>query len=136
VRRGSPDVYVGDLTASAGKLENVKRLTYDSQADLPHGWTPDSSAFIFESDRSGVFQIYRQALTVHDPDIIAPTNTTEVFPQISPDGKWILYENNGGPFPSEPYKLFRVPAAGGAPVEFPAAPLASIVARIPARHAS
>jgi DNA-binding winged helix-turn-helix (wHTH) protein/Tol biopolymer transport system component len=117
VRAGSADVYVSDFNAAGKKLENVKRLTYDLQADYQHAWTKDSSTVIFESDRSGLFQIYRQALNRRDPEIINASNTAQVFPQLTSDGRWILYQSNGRRDAGPPYKLFRVPAAGGAPVE-------------------
>lgn len=117
VRGGSPDVYVGDLVSPEWKLQNVRRLTNDAQTDFQHGWTRDSSTVFFESDRGGLFQIYRQALDRRDPEIVAPTNTSQVFPQLSPDGAWVLYESNTQPAPRPPYKLFRVPIGGGAPTQ-------------------
>lgn len=118
VKTGAPDVYVGDFNAAAKTLDHVKRLTHDSKIDYQHAWTADSSTVIFESNRTGTFQIYRQRLDRHDAEIIAPSNLTQVFPQLTPDGKWILFESNGSPGMGGTYKLYRVPAQGaGTPVE-------------------
>ncbi|MFL6465437.1 MAG: hypothetical protein ACJ73N_13625, partial [Bryobacteraceae bacterium] len=50
-------------------------------------------------------------------ETIAATAGEEALPQLSPDGKWILYAFKPGPLPKPTDSLFRVPVGGGSPVQ-------------------
>jgi Tol biopolymer transport system component len=59
-------------------------------AESPFGWTPDSKAIFFTSNRSGRVGIYRQAL---DQDIAEPI-VIEGYgrdPHVTPDGKSVFF---------------------------------------------
>jgi len=104
-------VYIGRLS-SDGKLAEGRRLTPDERYNTPYGWTADSKAVIFRSDRTGRFALYKQALDQQAPDLIPTGPGSPQFPRLSPDGEWIIYPN--GPYPKHD-RLMRVPLAGGPP---------------------
>ncbi|MGH9608349.1 MAG: protein kinase domain-containing protein [Bryobacteraceae bacterium] len=116
VRRISqPNVYIADLQpgAPAPRLSHVRRLTFTEADEFPHTWTADSQAVIFESNRNGHFQLFRQNIgqTAAQPLVLAPEDN--VLAQLSPDGKWILYIHWNQA--SGNRELMRVAAAGGTP---------------------
>ena len=120
------DVWIGEL---AGKEEILKapwRLTLDQHYDIPFAWTPDSKTVFFLSDRTGTFNIFKQAL---DKDSAESLTTGLEFrrdpyswkrgdvPHFSPDGLWILYsevsQKDEPALPLAPQRLMRMPATGG-----------------------
>ena len=106
-------VYVGRLRP-AGRLSNVRRLTLDERYNIPFGWTPDSKAVIFNSDRTGTFLIYKQALDQDVPELF-PTGSENIqVVRVSSDGKSLIYSTLF-PGESDAVRLLRVPLAGGAP---------------------
>ena len=122
LRRADSDaVFVGDLEGSPPRVSHVHRLTLDQRASYPHAWTADSRAVIFESDRNGGYDIFKQRPDQRTPDTIVATPLAEVMPQLTPDGRSVLYAARAdGPKPHD-YKLMRVPVAGGTPEEAPIA---------------
>ena len=122
LRRADSDaVFVGDLERSPLCVSHVHRLTLDQRASYPHAWTADSRAVIFESDRNGGYDIFKQRPDQRTPDTIVATPLAEVMPQLTPDGRSVLYAARAdGPKPHD-YKLMRVPVAGGTPEEVPIA---------------
>jgi Tol biopolymer transport system component len=115
------DVYVGELADSGATLKTPQRLTLDELWDWPTGWSQDSKAVFFYSDfGGGTFDVYRQALDQHSPDKITSGPDDKWAPQLSPDGKWILYISwpkgkNSSDIPAG--KLMRISPSGG-PAEF------------------
>jgi Tol biopolymer transport system component len=118
-------VFVGDLDQPPTRISNVRRLTLDEQTNYPHAWTADSRAVIFESDRSGGFDLFKQGIDQRTPEAIVATPMTEILPQLAPDGHFVLYAarspESEQPWYYKPgtYKLMRVPVAGGTPQEVP-----------------
>ncbi len=106
-------VYVGRLERD-GKLGNPRRLTLDERYNIPFAWTPDSKAVIFNSDRTGTFSIYKQALDQSAPELI-PTGPENIqMARVSPDGAWLVYTALFSD-ESDKVRMMRVPLAGGAP---------------------
>jgi hypothetical protein len=118
-------VFVGDFDASPPRIHNTHRLTFDERTNYPHAWTADNRAVIFESDRSGNFDLFKQYTDRRTPEPIVATPLTELLPQLSPDGRFVLYAarplENQKPWFYKPrtYKLMRVPVDGGTPAEVP-----------------
>ena len=54
-------IFVADLEDDGRRLNNARRLTLGG-SDYTHAWTPDSQAVVFESQRNGRFNIFRQRL--------------------------------------------------------------------------
>jgi serine/threonine protein kinase/DNA-binding winged helix-turn-helix (wHTH) protein/Tol biopolymer transport system component len=113
------DVYVGDLEAGGPRLNTPpRRLTLDERDDFPQAWTPDSKTILFDSQRSGSNDIYKQALDQDSAEPFVASPQTEMIPRLSPDGAWFVYasfakpDDYNRPTPSE---LRRVPASGGPP---------------------
>ena len=117
---GQEDVYVADLEVGGMRLKTPpRRLTLDEREDFPNAWTPDSKAVIFFSNRSGNWNIYKQALDQDsaEPLVAAPqAGWLNWAPTLSPDAAWIVYESfmkQEGTRPSAPSQLRRVPVSGG-----------------------
>jgi eukaryotic-like serine/threonine-protein kinase len=118
-------VFVGDFDPSPPRISNVRRLTLDDQTNYPHTWTADSRAVIFESDRSGSFDLFQQGFDQRTPKAIVATPMTEVLPQLAPNGHFVLYAARAPEsdqlwyYKPGTYKLMRVPVEGGTPQEVP-----------------
>jgi hypothetical protein len=119
-RSDQQSVFVADFVPRPPRVTNVRRLTLDERSNYPHAWTADSRAVIFESDRNGTFDIFKQHLDQRSPDVIAGNpKRWEVMPQLSPDGRSLLYaEGREGAHP-RPFTLMRVLIDGGAAEEVP-----------------
>ncbi|HMK20868.1 MAG TPA: hypothetical protein VK466_00955, partial [Terriglobales bacterium] len=112
-----PDVYVADLNARETKITAQRRLTLDERADFPYAWTPDSKSVIFNSDRNGSYNIFRQALHETEPDVLVRSPDDLVVPRLSPDSSTVLYliTPSSGAAVNADTQLMRVPLAGGPP---------------------
>ncbi len=114
--RGQSDVYVGELSNGGSSLKSPQRLTLNDRIDWPGGWSADSKSLFFYSDRNGNLDIYKQNPAEHNAESVVSSPEEKWFPQLSPDGKWILYMQwarmPDGAWPTSG-KLMRVPIAGG-----------------------
>ena len=54
--------YVGDLKAGGTQMGPPRHFPLSESSDGITGWTPDSKAVFFVSNRSGHFAVYRQVL--------------------------------------------------------------------------
>ena len=109
-----PDVYVARIEGR--NISEPVRLTLDDRQDLPFDWTPDGKSVVFISDRTGVFNVYRQAVDQTMPELLIGGDRPTLTPRLSPDGTQLLY------LVSPPWteaassiSLMRTPLAGGAP---------------------
>lgn len=113
------DVYVGKLEASGSRFKMPARLTLDDRMDWPGEWTRQGDEVLFFSDRDDNFDIFKQALNNPAAQEIAVGPSEEKRnPQLSPDGRWIIYlawPNAPGDQPPSSGRLMRVPVSGGAP---------------------
>jgi Tol biopolymer transport system component len=97
----------------------------DERTNYPHAWTADSREVIFESDRNGNFDLFKQDIYRRTPETIVATRFTEILPQLSPDGRFVLYaarpleKQQPWFYKPQTYKLMRVPVQGGTPAEVP-----------------
>ena len=92
-------------------------MTLDERNDEPTAWTPDSTAVLFTSDRSGNWSIYRQALDEDSAEpLVTSPQTDDVTPRLTADGAWIVYASFAKPEDtgtSAPWQLRRVPVSAG-----------------------
>jgi eukaryotic-like serine/threonine-protein kinase len=113
------DVYVGELSHQGRSLEKPQRFTLDERDDGPDTWMRDSRTLLFESNRNGVYNVYRQDLQKQNAEHLLGTPETEAAgAMLTPDGAWILYASRPKNKPdSQPgnYRLMRVPVSGGIP---------------------
>jgi Tol biopolymer transport system component len=110
------DVYVGELTNGGTELKTPQRLTLDDRVDWPGGWSSDSKTIFLYSDRGGNFDIYKQGVNERNATAIMTGPEEKWAPQVSPDGKWVLYmqwPKAAEGMASEAGKLMRVPLGGG-----------------------
>jgi Tol biopolymer transport system component/DNA-binding winged helix-turn-helix (wHTH) protein len=112
----SPTVYIGTLAPDGTQLLANKRLTLDESANVPSSWTPDSTAVLFNSDRNGTPEIFKQS--TDEPLAESLANSAEQLsqPRVTPDGSEILYISTPkSPGPETPSSIFAVPITGGTP---------------------
>jgi Tol biopolymer transport system component len=110
-------IYLGELAAAGTRMHPARRLTNNEADDEPFAWTPDSQAVLFDSDRNGTRDIFKQGI---NEDADAAQRLTEgpqdVFgPHVTPDGAWILYIEIPEGAASGKERLMRIPISGGAP---------------------
>jgi hypothetical protein len=106
-------VYLGDLE-SPPRLTNIRRLTVEDKNAFPRAWSPDSKAVIFESDRNGKWDLFRQNIDERFAESIVTTRGDKNLPQLTPDGKWLLCAS-ASEFDSGGWALMWVPIQGGEP---------------------
>jgi Tol biopolymer transport system component len=112
------DVYVGELEANASRLIPPQRFTLDDRIDWPGGWTRDSKAVLFYSDRQGTLDLFRQRVEERIPELLLAGSEERREPQMSPDGSWILYlawPRVSAGKPPGTGKLMQIPVSGGPP---------------------
>jgi len=115
-RRSQSDVYLSELANEGNELKAPQRLTLDDRMDWPGGWSLDGKTVFFYSDRNGTFDVFKQGVSERSAAPIVTGNEEKWAPQISPDGKWVLYMQwpkaaEGAPVPAG--KLMRAPLSGG-----------------------
>jgi Tol biopolymer transport system component len=115
--RGWMDIYAVDLLQKGGP--SVERMTLTRNINMVTGWTHDGKSILLHSNRTGRYQVFRQQLGQDDAEPVIQGPDDEQYPELSPDGKWILYwsSTNGGSAPPSTKRLLRYPIAGGAPEE-------------------
>ncbi|HEY2016658.1 MAG TPA: protein kinase, partial [Bryobacteraceae bacterium] len=112
--RSFPNVYVADLPPSGQtpSLMNRHQLSFSESQEYPHAWTADGRTVVFESDRTGHFDLYRQGVDRREsePLVVSPVN--KVMASMTPGGQWLLYrETRDG----VSWKVMRIPVRGGSP---------------------
>ncbi|MEO8574722.1 MAG: protein kinase [Pyrinomonadaceae bacterium] len=86
------DIYLQDLSRG-----NMTRLTFDPSVDATSIFSPDETQVIFYSSRDGKGSFYRKPATGAGSDELVMESDGGSFPDSwSPDGKYLLYEKNGG----------------------------------------
>jgi len=115
------DVFVAEWKKDDAGLDVPRNLTQGDTNQSPDGWFGDSRAILFTSDRTGRRQISRLQLEPVTATAIAPGPDTQVAPEISPDGAWIIYWS-ASDTDAATLRVMRAPAAGGSPqqiLQFP-----------------
>jgi DNA-binding winged helix-turn-helix (wHTH) protein/Tol biopolymer transport system component len=118
VERRSPEVFVGEIRQPGPDLVDTRRLTQHASDAYPHGWTPDGMAVVYESNESGRYAIFKRRLDAPAPEMLARLPDDSVLPEVSPDGKWVLFAQ----FPAprvHANAIFRVSLHGGKPEQVP-----------------
>jgi serine/threonine protein kinase/Tol biopolymer transport system component len=102
---GNTDVWILDL-----RRDLLNRFTFDMAADAVPTWSPDSSQIVFDSDRSGVYDLYlKQANGSGTEELLLATPQNKAPVDWSPDGNFILYRSPG---PSTGFDLWALPVHG------------------------
>jgi serine/threonine protein kinase len=112
------DVSFAELQDAGTRLASPTRLTLSESQDFPGGWTPGSNSILFASNRTGRSQIFRQRLEQDNAEPVIEGPDDQRQPEVSPDGRWILYWSSpyaiGGAPPANA-RLMRLPVSGGSP---------------------
>jgi hypothetical protein len=113
VQKSQSDIYIGEPVS--GSLQAVRRLTQEDIAEYPHAWTADSRTVIFEKPGKTGWDLYFQGIDDRLAYPLATENGSKIMPQVSPDGKWVLYcaFRDGSAAARADQKLMRVPIGGG-----------------------
>jgi len=122
-RTDQTSVFVGNFDQAPPRLSKVRRIIFDEQTDFPHAWTADSRALIFESNRNGQYDLFRQYLDRRTPEtIMATPKAAPGFPQpwvglaqLAGDGRTVLFALQPDPKKQLEFRLMRVPLEGGTP---------------------
>jgi eukaryotic-like serine/threonine-protein kinase len=111
-------IFLGDFDESIPSISNIRRLTVGERTSYAHAWTADGSGVIFESFRNGTWDLFIQNLNQRNPRTLVATPLSEVLPQLTPDGRWVLYAASPAANLVD-YRLMRIPADGGTPAQVP-----------------
>jgi WD40-like Beta Propeller Repeat len=120
------------VAAWGGKMWRVDRATGAYKEDLPVGmlggtqpdWSPDNSNVVYavgKGDAPGGASLAQ--IPWMNPGwgaikMLAPASgASNLFPQYSPDGKWVAYSRGKGGHGDLTAQLWVIPASGGNPVE-------------------
>ncbi|MBV8832812.1 MAG: serine/threonine-protein kinase, partial [Acidobacteriaceae bacterium] len=122
----SDPIYTADWEPKPPSMRRSLRLTSEENYNYPHAWSADSQSVIFESGRNGHSEIFRQNIRRREPELLASSGRENYYPQLSPDGKWVLFMSErkvqargtvDGGFVD--MRLMRVPKTGGQIFEVP-----------------
>jgi eukaryotic-like serine/threonine-protein kinase len=114
--RPNTNIYVADLRAGGTRLTTPTRLTLEQSWNEPFGWTADSKAVLFDSNRrTDAMVLFKQPLDQDTAEPIMPISKDEDLGGecVSPEGSWIFYGVTS--HDKSPGKLMRIPVAGGSP---------------------
>jgi len=107
------DVYVAELETNGRKLKPERRLTVDTRSDWPSGWTKDGKEVLYFSDRNGSFNIFKQPESSDKPDMLVGGKEDARSPELSPDGRWLLYTLWPDRQQKAPVRVMRSSQSGG-----------------------
>jgi serine/threonine protein kinase/Tol biopolymer transport system component len=105
-------VLVGELGSNGLLMKPPVPLTQSESINFPRGWTADNKEVLFESNRNGLFQVFKQRLDVDSAVLIGAGLPNPQVCCVSPDGKWLLFFTT----PDQANvtgELRRVPVSGG-----------------------
>lgn len=86
------NVYVGDLEENGARLTSPRRFSFEQWTNWPTGWTRDSQAVFFNSDRDGKTNIFQQPIGgAGSVDALVRSEDEKMDARSSADGRWILY---------------------------------------------
>ena len=110
------NILIGELTNHDDSLSNPRRIGSQDRVEWPGGWSADSKALFFQSDRTGNMNIFRQHIDGTDAQAVVTDQNDNRGPTLSPDGAWVLYfawPRSAAQVNSA--KLMRRPVGGGSP---------------------
>jgi serine/threonine protein kinase len=111
-------VYVGDLDAGNSHVVRSRHFTLTVFHDDAGDFTPDGKALMLISVRSSYHGLYKQLLD-KDNAVYLPDTTEVRNPQVTPDGKWVLYfehhEHPAWDVSYKPERLMRASVESGSP---------------------
>jgi len=110
------NILIGELTDNGDSLSHPRRIGSQDRVEWPGGWSADSKALFFQSDRTGNMNIFRQHLDGTDAEAVVSDQSDNRAPALSPDRAWVLYfawPRSAAHVNSA--RLMRRPIGGGTP---------------------
>jgi hypothetical protein len=83
----SLDVFPGSLAFPAADTSGFEPLLASANDERDPCWLPDGSGFVFSSDRSGIFNIYRYLMETGEVDQLTNVTGGAFSPTVSADGR-------------------------------------------------
>ena len=100
------------LVAVIAHMDSPQRLTLDESRDCPLDWMPDGKSVVFDSDRSGNSNVYRQELGAPVAERLTH-GSSDGLPRVTPDHNWILDTARS---PNDTFMAIdRIPVCGRTP---------------------
>jgi DNA-binding winged helix-turn-helix (wHTH) protein len=107
--------YVGDFDERRIVLSTPVRLTDQQAAEYPTGWSPDSKAILFASNRDGRWEIFRQERPDAPAEIVVSgLELVSYHTPITPDGSSLLNVGHTQNTSGEKEVIWKIPLSGGA----------------------
>src|SRR5262249_12306064 len=85
--------------------------------DHAYDWTPDSRSVLFDSNRNGTWDVFKQSLDQRTAEKLVASPGGSGRPAMSPDGVSVLYVTDARPTESyyTPRRIMRIALTGGPP---------------------
>ena len=113
IERSSTNICYATVNLGGRRLEDVRHLVHPAPENFPHAWTADGKAIVFESNALGAYAIYKQRTDGSPAELMARSSANAVMPKVTPDGKWILFQD----LVVHPVRritgIYRIPVNGG-----------------------
>jgi len=84
-------ILVGKLADAANNLADLHRISLEDRIEWPGGWSGDSKALLFQSNRTGNMNIFRQRVDATNAEPVIMDHNDSWAPLVSPDKQWVLY---------------------------------------------
>jgi DNA-binding winged helix-turn-helix (wHTH) protein/Tol biopolymer transport system component len=94
-----------------GDGANPGQLTTDAMPDKGLAVSPDNRYIVFSSYRAGKYNLWRAEKDGANP-VQLTDGAGEVYPRITPDSRWVIYQQGTG---QTKCTIWRLPIEGGAP---------------------
>ena len=113
VDRVDPQVNTRDLWVFDLQGGRSSRLTFDPAGDMNSSWTYDGRSILFSSDRKGPRDIYvKPASGIGTETVVFESKQDKSVEDISPDGRYLLYNDGTRLARSKPIQLWALPLFG------------------------
>ena len=96
-------------TAGPASIRQAEPVTFGNQVIESFDMSADGTRMLFDSDRGGTMDLYRQPIAGGEPERLTQDPADEFWPQWSPDGREIAFHS----FVDGSRHLFVMPSDGG-----------------------
>jgi Tol biopolymer transport system component len=101
----------GDLAMFEFGRGASSRFTFDPGEEMSPIWTPDGARVVFASDQKGNIKLFQKPASGAAGEELLLDTPRNAFPDsVSPDGKYLIYELDGGP--EKKFDLWMLPLFG------------------------